>query len=65
MKLILALFENREEAVMLLTSLETQSCVIPKKNWSTTWIAIVEIYRPVVSDYDSFKQVSWYLYQFL
>ena len=65
MKLILALFENREEAVLLLTSLETQSCVIPKKTWSTTWIAIVEIYRPVVSDYDSFKQVSWYLYQFL
>ena len=32
MKLILALFENREEAVLLLTSLETQSCVIPKKN---------------------------------
>ena len=64
MKLILALFENREEAVLLLTSLETQSCVIPKKTWSTTWIAIVEIYRPVVSDYDSFKQVSWYLYQF-
>ena len=32
MKLILALFENKEEAVMLLTSLETQSCVIPRKN---------------------------------
>ena len=64
-KLILALFENREEAVLLLTSLETQSCVIPKKTWSTTWIAIVEIYRPVVSDYAAFKQVSWYLYQFL
>ena len=31
MKLILALFENKEEAVMLLTILETQSCVIPRK----------------------------------
>ena len=31
MKLILALFENKEEAVMLLTSLETQSFKIPKK----------------------------------
>ena len=28
---LLALFENRAEAVMLLTSLETQSYIIPKK----------------------------------
>ena len=45
MKLILALFENKEEAVMLLTSLETQSYIIPKKTGQRLGLRLYNIYR--------------------